>query len=362
MKTIQHTDLTWQKLKGFLMFNLIVFISSCSSTPDNGQEMSSEDLKEIEADCDCAQIDFKRDAFGNKIKGSLTYNINTEQVFSGTCEEKWGDNSRKQIRQYSNGELHGIIASWDEEGTLRQHLNYSNGKSDGLQRVWNADGILTKYTERVNGGFEGYSWEIDDETLELERLSLYIGENREEHEFSMKIQTGSDSYYTFTSEDEIDANDQKAKDKIFEFFKKAAELGNGKMMIGHFFVETNQKHKENEQFELEFASEIVSKFPDDFGLEKESKYSDFYGFNQNSVNNAVDTQDETVSSIETLIYKISDPDGYSNLRETPGGTILKKVYDNETFEVIGSDGDHKKVKLSDGTVGFIHQSRVVKVN
>ena len=64
---------------------------------------------------------------------------------------------------------------------------------------------------------------------------------------------------------------------------------------------------------------------------------------------------------EVDYYKINDPDGYSNLRNTPKGEVLQKVYDTEKFEVIGAEGDYKQVKLSSGTTGYIHKSRVVKL-
>tara|TARA_R110002020_G_scaffold75065_10_gene191459 strand:+ start:3528 stop:4628 length:1101 start_codon:yes stop_codon:yes gene_type:complete len=64
----------------------------------------------------------------------------------------------------------------------------------------------------------------------------------------------------------------------------------------------------------------------------------------------------------TTYYKINDPDGYSNLRDRPNGKVVRKVLDNEKFEVMGSEGDFKKVKLMDGTMGYIHQSRVVEID
>tara|TARA_R110002072_G_scaffold59514_1_gene151501 strand:- start:94069 stop:95199 length:1131 start_codon:yes stop_codon:yes gene_type:complete len=70
--------------------------------------------------------------------------------------------------------------------------------------------------------------------------------------------------------------------------------------------------------------------------------------------------DEKVASPEIIYYKINDPDGFSNLRENPNGKIIRKVWENERFEVIVSDGKYKKVKLSDGTVGYIHSSRVIE--
>jgi hypothetical protein len=58
-------------------------------------------------------------------------------------------------------------------------------------------------------------------------------------------------------------------------------------------------------------------------------------------------------------FKINDPDGYSNLRDAPKGEVLQKVYDTEKFEVIGTEGDYKQVKLSSGTTGYIHKSMIV---
>ena len=58
-------------------------------------------------------------------------------------------------------------------------------------------------------------------------------------------------------------------------------------------------------------------------------------------------------------YRIEDPDGYSNLRAAPNGDILLRVYDHEIFHIIGEESGFKKVKLNNGTEGYIHASRVV---
>lgn len=84
------------------------------------------------------------------------------------------------------------------------------------------------------------------------------------------------------------------------------------------------------------------------------------------VSEAVDNEDlvesEELESInEVDYYKINDPDGYSNLRDAPKGEVLQKLYDTEKFEVIGTEGDYKKVKLSNGVIGYVHKSRVVKL-
>ena len=62
------------------------------------------------------------------------------------------------------------------------------------------------------------------------------------------------------------------------------------------------------------------------------------------------------------LYVINDPDGYTNMRATPGGKVIRKVYKNETFEIITPGDTHSEVKLTDGTTGFIHNSRIAKAN
>ncbi|MEY5068389.1 MAG: hypothetical protein RLZ47_251 [Bacteroidota bacterium] len=57
-------------------------------------------------------------------------------------------------------------------------------------------------------------------------------------------------------------------------------------------------------------------------------------------------------------YSINDPDGYTNLRATPGGKIIRKVYENETFDIIQPGEPYSKIKLTDGTVGYMHNSRI----
>jgi hypothetical protein len=62
------------------------------------------------------------------------------------------------------------------------------------------------------------------------------------------------------------------------------------------------------------------------------------------------------------LYSIQDPDGYTNLRATPGGTIIRKVYENETFELVEAGETYSKIKLKDGTTGFLHNSRIAVTN
>jgi hypothetical protein len=62
------------------------------------------------------------------------------------------------------------------------------------------------------------------------------------------------------------------------------------------------------------------------------------------------------------LFSIEDPDGYTNLRATPGGTVVRKVLENETFEILETGDTYSQVKFADGSIGFIHNSRIKAAN
>jgi len=70
--------------------------------------------------------------------------------------------------------------------------------------------------------------------------------------------------------------------------------------------------------------------------------------------------DDDEIDVEATLYKVNDPDGYSNLRDAQMN-VIRRVLDTETFEVINSAGEWMEIKLNDGTTGYIHSSRVVYV-
>jgi hypothetical protein len=72
--------------------------------------------------------------------------------------------------------------------------------------------------------------------------------------------------------------------------------------------------------------------------------------------------EDIVNEDNTEYYIVEDPDGYSNLREVPGGKVIRKVFSSEKFEIIGEEKKYKKVKFHDAATGYIHNSRVVNFN
>lgn len=57
---------------------------------------------------------------------------------------------------------------------------------------------------------------------------------------------------------------------------------------------------------------------------------------------------------------VRDPDGYSNIREVASlqSRVIATARDGETVVVLGKERDWIKVSLANGTVGYIHESRI----
>lgn len=57
---------------------------------------------------------------------------------------------------------------------------------------------------------------------------------------------------------------------------------------------------------------------------------------------------------------VRDPDGYSNIREVASlqARVIATARDGEMVAVLGQERDWVKVSLANGTVGFIHESRI----
>ena len=150
-------------------------------------------------------------------------------------------------------------------------------------------------------------------------------------------------------------------------------------------LEALQKNKEVQVFKLEDGSftpssltEIQSLKPNptlpgnvlDVAMSVERNFEDeMYSFSTDCEKKPVAQEEETELVEEQMVdpeivalplYSIDDPDGYTNLRATPGGTVIRKVLEDETFEIVESGETHARVKFADGSTGFIHNSRIIQ--
>lgn len=68
----------------------------------------------------------------------------------------------------------------------------------------------------------------------------------------------------------------------------------------------------------------------------------------------------TQSTEEFTDYYISDSDGYCNIRKSKGlsAQIIKRIASGCFVNVLEKQGDWWKVKTEDGTIGYIHKSRI----
>jgi len=148
-----------------------------------------------------------------------------------------------------------------------------------------------------------------------------------------------------------------------------------------------QKNKDVQVFKLEGGSFTPSSLTEmqslkpvpslpanalDVAMSVERNLDDeMYSFSTDCAKKPVAQEEETKLVEEQMIdpeivtldlFSIDDPDGYTNLRATPGGAIVRKVLENETFEILEVGESHTQVKFSDGSTGFIHNSRIKPVN
>lgn len=87
---------------------------------------------------------------------------------------------------------------------------------------------------------------------------------------------------------------------------------------------------------------------------------------EKTYSNAIQDNDgvkkDTIIDTEKLLYQINDPDGWTNMRESPNGKIIRTVDTVERFEIIGQNENWKMIQLENNQKGFIHNSRIVIAN
>ena len=84
-------------------------------------------------------------------------------------------------------------------------------------------------------------------------------------------------------------------------------------------------------------------------------------FNGVPDNNDAYTKDTIVGTKKSL-YKINDPDGWTNMRESPNGKIIRTIDTLERFEIIGQNKSWMLIQLENKQKGFVHNSRIVIVD
>lgn len=55
---------------------------------------------------------------------------------------------------------------------------------------------------------------------------------------------------------------------------------------------------------------------------------------------------------------VQDPDGWSNVRASPGGEVIERVNAGRRVLLVGRDGDWEQIITPNGRFGYIHRSRL----
>ena len=384
--------------------------------------MNPEDLKDISAECDCSEVDFERNILGEteadikkferELKGGyenieewkkdLTKPIPQKykdgKIFTGNCETKYGNGSRRSITQYSQGRVHGNAAVWDENGVLRTLENYVDGRQHGKQLKWDQNSKIIAESERKNGAWINNGFTYKEGALKSAWFNL---PNKEilafpENVSSFVFKTLKEDYNTKEKLYQITIQDKLTDKQLISFAKTILEkhfqaieaiqidktawdhipnidihyniLEQGSIGDKERRLEHNAKEKEVERVASLLAKNFPKlKIPGTTGSNQEKKSLEQKETPKEakSVNELMNKEESYIDETQSITnekvqqYTISDPDGYSNLRIAPKGEVIQTVYEGELFEVIGEDGDYKKVKLEDGTAGYIHKSRVI---
>jgi hypothetical protein len=121
----------------------------------------------------------------------------------------------------------------------------------------------------------------------------------------------------------------------------------------------SQYNSENEATEEVIEEEAPAPSQEEEVVQEEEEGS---SYSEPSPEPAVEAAAATPQKPAVQLYSIKDPDGYTNLRATAGGKIIRKVYENETFELVEAGETYSKIKLKDGTTGFLHNSRIAVAN
>lgn len=125
---------------------------------------------------------------------------------------------------------------------------------------------------------------------------------------------------------------------------------------------TSMSSETQDTQEEETTEEVIEEEAPAPSQEEEQVQEEESTYAEPSAEPAVEAAPATPQKQAVQLYSIKDPDGYTNMRATPGGTIIRKVYENETFELVEAGETYSKIKLKDGTTGFLHNSRIAVAN
>lgn len=288
------------------------------------------------ADCSCDEIvknDGKYYRSGAYKEGNR---VSFGELFSGTCETLDEKGEALEYGEYENGIIlkHKLWTEFNGQYMKRKDMSYRNNKADiGWSRAISGDKkmdlrYVSKFTEYDKGDIKT-EWKIEVEKDEIMVKFLWANFEMDFSNPYKECNTYCDNMLDVPLGEPLAQFIYCMKDKDLVGFEFWGTLPENLEKKSNDVIDSQEEKVSNETVEKQ-----ESRIENNHEKEVEEEYIEY--------------------------YTVNDPDGYSNLRKTPGGEILMRINEGELFEVLGEEDKHKKVKLSDGTVGYIHVSRVVK--
>ena len=225
--------------------------------------------------------------------------------YTGIIKKCFKNGKVEKFFNVKNGKQNGEAKGWYENGQIRAVVNFNNGVPDGLLREWHENGDLKTEEEWENG---------------KQKSITHYKETESETKRNREPKTKSKN------------QNHSPKPKPKRSSKKQKPESKSPSSMG-----ADLKKEARENAYVENKAKEVSPKP----------FASADNFN-NKPNN---------------LYKINDPDGYTNIRSDKSvkSPVLFVLYENQYFEVIDNNGSWWKIKY-DGKFGYVHKSRVKKAN
>lgn len=289
---------------------LLVGLNSC------GDSESSEN----DFDCSCEEVVKSNGKFYQSGLHKEDDHVDIDKIFTGTCATK------------------------DDKGNIIKKSQFENGYI-----------IESQEWKSVNG-----------ELYQI--LDMKFDDNKSENGYRMKVE----SHHGFVYPMEY-TRYESGKDVAHYYMQNAygKTVMSGDLGQGFFELSCLLEGYDNDKYEMLDFLQCIEKehlpnffFVNGDNVKKESSQKvskEQPNKKPELTENIVEESNQEEIDATITYFSINDPDGYSNLREEPNGTIIRKVLDTEVFQVIGEKDNHKEVLFDDGSTGFIHESRVIEL-
>ena len=281
------------------------------------------------ADCSCEEVVYKKKKWYQTGLHKEGDRVKAGQLFTGTCE------------------------TLNQNDEVIERGKFENGYALTRQKWAEVDGELVQTLDmeyKKNRSYNGFRMKIEDNqgfVYPIEFWSFKDGKDAGNYSmdngYGKTVVSGYSNDEFFESDCLLEGYDIH-KFELLNFLNCLKQENLPKF----FVIDRNNVQKEFNETKKEQQASVQQ--TETIQQVEEQEVED----------NEVTQEQQAVEEEYVEYYTVKDPDGYSNLRKTPGGEILMRVNEGELFEVLGEEDKHKKVKLSDGTIGYIHVSRVVK--